>query len=1318
MKLPSTPIRHRGGRTETGRDESFRGTHSARGLEGGSGKPRRFRQLSAALAVVALVLMGASPAMAEGEIVEPAPDATVTAPAEAPAPEAPPAEAPAAEVPPAETPPAEVPPTAEAPVPAPEPAAVPAPQAPSDPAPAADAPAVPEPPYLRWRVADDGDVLVGDTSIMVEGPRNEEVADDGNGSQWQGVVSATVTDNAGQPDYVGADLDPEAGVFLVKQLTHDLDPAVAHDVLANEHFRVRPAAAPEGFVVGDATSWQELASAASADDPLGTLVLTVPTKQGPVDESTAPSAAKSDLITPFALIATDCGNTSDCAGLRMTNVVVNTGGGTATTADWALKAVRNNPALDEYAFTNGQTRTVPRNVGGSTKAVYSLTATATPAIQALYTTTFACTTAEPSGNSNNTTDVDTNARTVAFGYRSNNNLGTPATRYAYCTFTHTFTTPANIIVKVGGDRTGVSGVTNLAGVVLYLNTGGSAPSGTRPDGVAGDGAGWARCVSDVNGECTFAVPGAGTGGPNRDARFWVVQPANGVPAGWYTNPNLRTGDGTGAGTSTAYRFQTGTLLRAGQTYRSTSQFMFSTDEDATASGGTWQQSRVNPSLTQACGISAALVLDTSGSVGSAIEDLKDASDAFVDALVGTPSRMALFSFSTNSPSVSGANYPSLTSVATPSQAAAFKTRYSGWTSTGGTNWDRGLAVPAAANVPGNHYDVVIVITDGSPTYFSSPVQGSGGETRFVETENGIFSANAIKANGTRVIAFGVGSGATGAANALNLRAISGQTAYNGSSNGSSADYFQTSNYAAVGNALRALALGNCAGQLTVTKMVVPNTSPVGSIVGAAPAVAGWTFTASNPSGLTAPDPVQTTVADGTGTVAFPLDFAGGNLSGDVTITETQQPGYSLVPVGGQNAVCRNLVTGASVVPIGNPADGFRVSVPSTEAVNCTVYNRAPSLAATVQVLKNWVVEDGLGNSESYQIPGDEGSLPDGLAAQLTLTGPTDPNPTNQAWGTVRANYVTGNPVTINEIATIDTQKLPGCTMTSKLVTKQNAGTISEAIPYTVNLAQGPNTFEVTNTVTCETKLTLVKSLTNDNGGTSVIADWTLTAAGPTADVSGKTTQATVTNRLVVPGDYTLSEEGVPGYTPEAWTCASAAGSLPVTNGSVSVPMGASVTCTIVNDDKPGGVSWSKVATGSSELLAGSEWEIVGTSPVVPADEISDCVSAPCSGPDMDPAVGKFELRDLSWGSYTVTETKAPPGYQGGASFPVVVTGANAGTIIAAGSILNDQQNGVALPLTGGMSTELFTLWGTGIGLLAALMSVVYWRRFRRPVMTP
>ena len=67
-------------------------------------------------------------------------------------------------------------------------------------------------------------------------------------------------------------------------------------------------------------------------------------------------------------------------------------------------------------------------------------------------------------------------------------------------------------------------------------------------------------------------------------------------------------------------------------------------------------------------------------------------------------------------------------------------------------------------------------------------------------------------------------------------------------------------------------------------------------------------------------------------------------------------------------------------------------------------------------------------------------------------------------------------------------------------------------------------------------LTLVKTVTNDNGGTAVPTAWTLAAAGPTP-ITGATGSAAVTNAQVNAGTYTLSESGGPaGYAAGAWSC--------------------------------------------------------------------------------------------------------------------------------------------------------------------------------------
>ena len=62
-------------------------------------------------------------------------------------------------------------------------------------------------------------------------------------------------------------------------------------------------------------------------------------------------------------------------------------------------------------------------------------------------------------------------------------------------------------------------------------------------------------------------------------------------------------------------------------------------------------------------------------------------------------------------------------------------------------------------------------------------------------------------------------------------------------------------------------------------------------------------------------------------------------------------------------------------------------------------------------------------------------------------------------------------------------------------------------------------------------LTLVKEVVNDNGGTAVPSDWTLTATGPDQTISGATGDPEVTDAEVLPGSYEVTESGPAEYVP-------------------------------------------------------------------------------------------------------------------------------------------------------------------------------------------
>ena len=114
-------------------------------------------------------------------------------------------------------------------------------------------------------------------------------------------------------------------------------------------------------------------------------------------------------------------------------------------------------------------------------------------------------------------------------------------------------------------------------------------------------------------------------------------------------------------------------------------------------------------------------------------------------------------------------------------------------------------------------------------------------------------------------------------------------------------------------------------------------------------------------------------------------------------------------------------------------------------------------------------------------------------------------------------------------------------------------------------------------------LTLVKQVENDNAGTTVATDWTLTATGPTAGVSGAVGDPEVTAVLVDAGLYTLSESGPSGYAASAWVCA---GRTQPDGTSVSLDLGETATCTITNDDIPAALSIVK-STTATQIVPGS-----------------------------------------------------------------------------------------------------------------------------------
>ncbi len=164
-------------------------------------------------------------------------------------------------------------------------------------------------------------------------------------------------------------------------------------------------------------------------------------------------------------------------------------------------------------------------------------------------------------------------------------------------------------------------------------------------------------------------------------------------------------------------------------------------------------------------------------------------------------------------------------------------------------------------------------------------------------------------------------------------------------------------------------------------------------------------------------------------------------------------------------------------------------------------------------------------------------------------------------------------------------------------------------------------------------LTLQKTVVNDNGGTALDTDWTLSANGPTP-ISGVEGNAAVTNASVNAGSYNLSESSGPaGYTNgTTWVCT---GGTQGDDDTVSVAPGENVVCTITNNDIPAHLIVIKHVindNGGSAVASGFTTTISGVTTATP--------SAPgAEAPGVDntlTSVGAYSVDEGAHVGYTKT----------------------------------------------------------------------------------
>jgi uncharacterized repeat protein (TIGR01451 family) len=221
----------------------------------------------------------------------------------------------------------------------------------------------------------------------------------------------------------------------------------------------------------------------------------------------------------------------------------------------------------------------------------------------------------------------------------------------------------------------------------------------------------------------------------------------------------------------------------------------------------------NPEIADSCGIDVTLVLDASGSIQSsnAVDDVRDAAEAFLDALADTGSYARVTQFATFSAELAAREEVTAAAVQNGNFRTAINKYYnpkpprplgvniynyrgsgsplsiSSWSSANSsnqyTNWDQSLRQAGE----GTPTELVLYITDGDPTSYDFDQPGDPfragppdvgvntyrGDARATTLDRAVQEANEIKLAGTRMLAVGVGSALSNPTSRSNLVQIAG-----------------------------------------------------------------------------------------------------------------------------------------------------------------------------------------------------------------------------------------------------------------------------------------------------------------------------------------------------------------------------------------------------------------------------------------------------------------------------------------------------------------------------------------------------------------
>ncbi len=402
--------------------------------------------------------------------------------------------------------------------------------------------------------------------------------------------------------------------------------------------------------------------------------------------------------------------------------------------------------------------------------------------------------------------------------------------------------------------------------------------------------------------------------------------------------------------------------------------------------------------------------------------------------------------------------------------------------------------------------------------------------------------------------------------------------------------------------------------LTVTKAWGANSS-----AGDTASIPATTGGANNTTGFTTPGgtvassgPVNVATAN---TIVFPAEtFSVGNINDYATVLScTTSNGATTNPLSGNNGQASNNLQLAA-------ADAGK-------AITCTyTNNRKPKV-----LLTKTTVGAVAGSSNAFNFAGSVANGNGFGSDAITVVG------TGSVTSSTTKTLTTAG--TLTEI--VETMPDSGWTATSGTCTGTAAANVTFS-SATRTLSLLPAATAIGNSLDCTftnsdvaPRLTLAKVVTNNNGGSNVAGDWTLSASGGPTALSGAGNSPAVTSRRVLAGTYTLGESATPfGYSASAWVCT---GGVTVSGGNtITLANGQTTTCTITNDDIAPTVVIQKQTVGGASTPATFSFTATGLTGTINA------VATTAAGTPV--SATPTALTGTAGTAAQITEGAAPSGY--------------------------------------------------------------------------